>query len=134
MVYITRIARFAAAHRLNNKLWNKKKNTAVYGKCCGDAPHGHNYELSVTLKGLPDAETGMLMNFGSLKKVIERVVRVFDHRYLNELPIFKDKVPTSENMCVFVWDMLEKKLPRGLLHRITIKETDNNETSYEKYD
>ena len=52
-VYVTRRARFNAAHKLWNDNWSEEKNLSVFGKCANPNWHGHNYELHVTLKGCP---------------------------------------------------------------------------------
>lgn len=67
MVYLTRIEHFNAAHRLFNPNWTPEKNEAVFGKCANKNWHGHNFELTVTIKGVPDPETGFIFD---AKKVI----------------------------------------------------------------
>ena len=54
MVYITRIERFNAAHKLWVEDWTEEQNREVFGKCANTNWHGHNYNLHVTVKGRPD--------------------------------------------------------------------------------
>ena len=84
MVYLTRIEHFNAAHKLFNPAWSVEKNEAVFGKCANENWHGHNYELYVTVKGKPNADTGFVMDVKKLSEMIkERVLEKLDHRNLN---------------------------------------------------
>ena len=83
-VYVTRRARFNAAHNLWNDDWSQEKNLEVFGKCANPNWHGHNYELHVTLKGVPSEETGYCMDLKDLKDIIkEYVEEPLDHRNIN---------------------------------------------------
>ena len=83
-VYVTRRARFNAAHKLWNDEWDEAKNLEVFGKCANPNWHGHNYELHVTVKGVPAEDTGYCMNLKDLKDIIkEHVEEPLDHRNLN---------------------------------------------------
>ncbi len=97
----------------------------MFGKC-GNL-HGHTYVLEVTIEGEPSSETGMVMDLKALKDlIVEAVVNRFDHKHLNEdLPYFKEKLPTPENMAVVIWELLEPRLPEGQglrLHRVRLHE------------
>ena len=48
-MYITRRERFSASHRLINQNISSEENKKLFGKCYN--PHGHNYELFVTIEG-----------------------------------------------------------------------------------
>ena len=74
MVYITRIEHFNAAHKLYNPKWTKEENEAVFGKCANENWHGHNFELHVTLAGLPNPETGFVFDVKklSIKEIVIR--------------------------------------------------------------
>ena len=58
--YITRRETFNAAHKLWRPEWSDEKNWEVFGKCSNQNWHGHNFELWVTVKGVPDANTGFI--------------------------------------------------------------------------
>ncbi len=84
MVYLTRLEHFNAAHKLYNPSWSKEKNEAVFGECANENWHGHNFELYVTVKGIPDEETGFLMDAKKLSQLIQQhVTEKLDHKNLN---------------------------------------------------
>jgi 6-pyruvoyltetrahydropterin/6-carboxytetrahydropterin synthase len=62
MLYISRKEHFNAAHKLYNPAWSKEKNAEVFGPCANDNWHGHNFDLIVTVKGIPDPETGFVVD------------------------------------------------------------------------
>ena len=83
-VYVTRRARFNAAHKLWNDDWSEERNLETFGKCANPNWHGHNYELHVTIKGVPAEETGYCMDLKDLRDIIKEEVEVpLDHRNLN---------------------------------------------------
>jgi 6-pyruvoyltetrahydropterin/6-carboxytetrahydropterin synthase len=126
MVYLTRIEHFNAAHRLFNPNWTLEKNEATFGKCANKNWHGHNFELSVTIKGKPDPDTGFIFDAKKLSVIIrERVVDKLDHRNLNlDVDFMKDKLCSIENLVVGIWKELEPALPDQVrLHYIKLVET-----------
>lgn len=125
MIYLTRKVEFAASHFYHNPELSPEENARLFGKCNNANGHGHNYLLEVTVKGEPDAVTGMVIDLKDLKELINReVMDTLDHRFLNhEVPAFAHRIPTSENIAVEVWRMLDGKLPSGALHRVRLYET-----------
>ncbi len=126
MVYLTRIEHFNAAHRLFNPNWTPEKNESIFGKCANKNWHGHNFELSVTIKGNPDEETGFIFDAKKLSLIIrERVVEKLDHRNLNlDVDFMKNKLCSIENLVVGIWKELEPALPENVkLHYIKLVET-----------
>ena len=71
--------------------------------------HGHTYQAEVTLHGLPDPETGMVVDLGLVRAHIVLLRERLDHRLLDEVPGLG--VPTLENLCAFIWHRLETALP-----------------------
>jgi 6-pyruvoyltetrahydropterin/6-carboxytetrahydropterin synthase len=135
MVYITRIERFNAAHKLWVSEWSEAKNIEVFGKCANKNWHGHNYNLHVTVKGLPDPVTGFIIDAKQLSAIIrERVTDHLDHSNLNLDVEFipKNMQPTTENLVILIWDRLEAALEAFpcSLYRIKLWET---ETIYAEY-
>jgi 6-pyruvoyltetrahydropterin/6-carboxytetrahydropterin synthase len=105
----TRRFAFSAGHRYWVEGWPATENERVFGKLT--VPHGHNYTLDVTVRGAIDEQTGMVMDLAELKRVVtETVVERFDHADLNLDPLFRGRVPTTENIAVAVWELLEPKL------------------------
>jgi len=126
MVYLTRQEHFNAAHKLYNPSWTKEKNDEVFGKCANDNWHGHNYDLYVTVKGEPDAETGFLFDVKKLSVIIkECVIEKLDHKNLNlDVDFMIGKMCSSENLAVGIWQELEPHLPSNVqLHSIKLYET-----------
>ncbi len=132
MIYITRKEQFSASHRLFNPEWSDERNASVFGKCNNPHGHGHNYEIEVTVAGLPPRETGMVMDLKKLADVIrEEIVEKVDHKHLNlDVEFFKDIIPTAENMAVVFWKILKPKITEGRLHSIRVYESENNFVEY----
>lgn len=127
LVYLTRVEKFSSAHRLFNESLDESLNCETFGKC--QNIHGHNYILEVTVKGYINNETGMLINISQLKSIIDtNVLQLMDHKYLDQdLEHFHKNISTSENICVFIWQQIEKHLPSNVkLHCVKLFETDKN--------
>ena len=111
----------AAAHRLVNKSRSKEWNEEIFGNCYKSV-HGHNYKVVVELEGEPDLKDGMLVNFASLKKVINK----YDHKNLNDLI---DSPTTVERFAESLVEDIRyfcKKEKRSIsLIKVSIWETDN---------
>lgn len=131
-VFVTREVHFNAAHRLHNPGRSAAWNRARFGPCNNPRWHGHNYVLQVTVAGVPDPDTGYVVDLGELKGVLEAaVVRPCDHRNLNEeVPWLRGVNPTTENLVVAFWERIEPRLPRGRLHRVRLYETPRNFADY----
>ena len=132
MLYVTKRVEFSAAHRLHNPEKSAEQNESVYDKCNNYYGHGHNYILEVTVKGYPDPDIGYVIDLKTLKKIInEEIVKKVDHKHLNfDVDFLNGIIPSVENLAVIFWQILEKKLPVGQLHRIRIYETINSFVDY----
>ena len=138
MVYLTRRYRFSAGHRLNAPELSAEENARVYGKCNNPHGHGHNYVLDVTVGGRVDRETGMVCALGFLDSLVQReVLDRFDETNLNlDTESFRDRVPTSENICLEIHRLLKPHLegagPGGevRLARVRLEETTSNSIEY----
>ena len=130
-IHLTRRYSFSASHRLHNPALSEAENNRVYGKCNNPYGHGHNYVVEVTVFGVPDPATGMVANLVNLDGFVQReVLDAFDHRYLNEdVPLFRERVPTTENLCVEIYRRL-RAFPAARLERIRIEETGLNSFEY----
>ena len=131
-VTVSRKAHFNAAHRLYRKDWSDEKNNSVFGKCSNPHFHGHNYELIVHVTGNIDPETGYVMDMKNLKNLIKLEVEdKLDHKNLNqEVPEFYNKIPTAENIVVFIFNALRPNLNSEHQLSITLYETPRNFVSY----
>lgn len=125
-VFLTKRIEFAAAHRYIRPEWDEAKNRAVFGPCYNPPAHGHNYLLEVTVSGDVDPRTGMVINLFDLKRVLLAVIEEFDHKNLNrDLPYFKDRVPTSENLARVLWTKLDSQRDIGRLHAVRLCEDED---------
>ena len=131
-VSVFRKEHFNAAHRLHNPAWDDAKNNAIFGKCNNPHFHGHNYELIVQLTGVPDAETGYVMDMKLLSDLInDKVIERFDHRNLNEdCAEFKTVNPTAENIVIAIYDLLRPEIDEKLEMKIRLYETERNFVEY----
>jgi len=131
-ITVCRKAHFNSAHKLANNNWSNEKNFDVFGKCSYENYHGHNYELIVKLTGDIDPETGMLMDLSILKKIIKKEVEdVLDHKNLNlDIPYFKDLIPSTENLAIFIWNRLKDAIDIECDLSIVLYETPRNFVEY----
>jgi 6-pyruvoyltetrahydropterin/6-carboxytetrahydropterin synthase len=86
----------SSSHRLLNDKFTKKQNQKEYGKCY-ESTHGHNWKIEVDIWGNIQG-TGMVLNFHKIKNIIDYL----DHKHLNDLPEFKEIIPTAENMVEYL--------------------------------
>ena len=125
--YFGRRYALSASHRLHVDALSAEENRAAYGKCNNPHGHGHNYVVEVLVGGEPEADTGMVVNLVDLDAVVKaRVLERFDHVNLNHDPAFAKAVPTTENFCRVVFDLLKDALPKGELEHVRVEETENN--------
>jgi 6-pyruvoyltetrahydropterin/6-carboxytetrahydropterin synthase len=134
MIYLTKRYGFFASHRLHSPALTETENQEVYGKCNNPHGHGHNYEIEVTVRGEIDSLTGRAVDLTALNQFAEReILAPFRYRNLNEeIPAFRDVVPTTENLGLELdrrlrasWTQIfGEKGPT--LERIRILETERN--------
>lgn len=130
-VTVSRKAHFNAAHRLYRKDWSFEKNDSVFGKCNNANFHGHNYELTVSVTGEINPETGYVIDIKELAELIyDEVELAFDHKNLNlDVPEFAELNPTAENIAVVIWNKLKPRLAEFALE-VVLYETPRNFVSY----
>jgi len=138
IIRLTKAFTFETAHALHG----------YDGKCKNI--HGHSYKLFVTVKGIPsedqnDVKLGMVMDFGDLKKIINKeVVDLFDHAILlnqnsphkglgekllaeGHHVVFTDYQPSCENMILWMVDKIKAQLPQNIeLVALKLHETENS--------
>jgi 6-pyruvoyltetrahydropterin/6-carboxytetrahydropterin synthase len=121
----------SASHRLASDALSAEENRAAYGKCNNPHGHGHNYVVEVLAGGEVDQETGMVVNMAALDEVVRsKVIGRFDHANLNLDPAFAKNVPTTENLCRTVFELLVGSLAPAELVRVRVEETENNFFEY----
>ena len=129
--YLTRRYLFSASHRLHSDAMSDAENAATYGKCNNPYGHGHNYALEITVSGTVDERTGMICNLADLDEFVQRgLLERFDHQNLNCLEEFKELVPTTENLCIVVYDILQRGFRQAHLEKVRFEETMMNSFEY----
>ena len=131
-ITVSRKAHFNAAHRLHNKNWTDEKNQKIFGKCNYQNYHGHNYELIVSVTGEINPETGYVIDMGELKKIIKNEVEErLDHKNLNlDVPHFSNTIPSAENICIYIFDILREYIDVQFKLSIRLYETPRNFVEY----
>ena len=133
-IYITRRATFNAAHKLRREDWSEEKNLSVFGKCSNPNWHGHNFTLYVTVKGVPNEDTGFVLNLKELGDIIdEYVIEKIDHKNINlDVQFMSGKMSSTENLAIGIWEELEGPIEKegGELVKIKLIETENNFVEY----
>jgi 6-pyruvoyltetrahydropterin/6-carboxytetrahydropterin synthase len=134
VVQLGRVWHFCASHRLHVDALSAEENTRIFGKCNHPHGHGHNYTVEVSLRGAIDAATGMVVNLADLDAFAAReLIERFDHRNLNTLDCFADRVSTTENLARELWSIFMKfneLFPQVELVRVRVEETANNSFEY----
>ncbi len=129
--HLTRRYWFSASHRLHNDAMSDEENRSTYGKCNNPYGHGHNYALEVTVSGNVDRATGMVCNLADLDGFVrEHVLARFEHVNLNTLGEFARCVPTTENLCAEIYQIVDRGFPLGHVEKIRLEETASNSFEY----
>lgn len=129
--HLTRRYLFSASHRLHSVEMSVEENLATYGKCNNPHGHGHNYALEVTVSGPVEPGTGMVCNLVDLDTCVEReVLSRYDVENLNTLQEFSGTVPTTENLCIQIFEILQRAFPHAHLEKVRLEETMMNSFEY----
>ncbi len=129
--HLTRRYWFSASHRLHNDALSETENRATYGKCNNPYGHGHNYALEVTVSGAVDRATGMVCNLVDLDTFVnDNVIGRFEHVNLNTLAEFGEHVPTTENLCTEIYEILSRGFRHAHLEKVRLEETASNSFEY----
>lgn len=129
MVYVSRKEHFNAAHKLYNRLWSKEKNEEVFGARANENWHGHNFDLTVTVAGTPDSDTGFVVDLKRIGALVrEEIVAKAVQKNLNvEVDFMQGKIPTIEIFIMKIWKILapaiKEMAPSGKLHKLLLTET-----------
>ena len=136
--HLTRRYWFSASHRLHSPAFSDERNRELYGKCNNPFGHGHNYALEITISGPVHPRWGMVANLVDLDRAVsEEILERFDHSDLNRhTGAFGEVVPTTENLCIAIYDLLQRRwaaedaLAGTRLERVRLEETRNNTFEY----
>ena len=129
--HLTRRYLFSASHRLHSSEMSTEENRDIYGKCNNPHGHGHNYALEVTVSGRVDPATGMVCNLVDLDGFVEReVLSRYNLENLNTLKEFARTVPTTENLCIEIFEILHRGFDKAHLEGVRLEETMMNSFEY----
>ncbi len=129
--HLTRRYWFSASHRLHSDAMSEEENRSTYGKCNNPYGHGHNYALEVTVSGAVDRATGMVCNLADLDSFVhEQVIGRFEHVNLNTLSEFERFVPTTENLCAHIYEIVNRGFHLAHLEKVRLEETASNSFEY----
>lgn len=111
---------FSAGHHLRN----------YPGNC--ERPHGHNWNVTVTVRAIELDELGMGIDFRTVKAAVHTVMEDLDHCDLNQHPAFLDKNPSSENLALYIFEQLKPALDtaRHRVYSVTVGETESTGVTY----
>jgi 6-pyruvoyltetrahydropterin/6-carboxytetrahydropterin synthase len=114
------LSHFSSAHQL----------TMVAKKC--ENLHGHNWKVEVCFKGERLNEAGVLVDFGILKVHVKKIMKHLDHKFLNDLPEFKNTPPSSENLAVYIAERLQEEIdaPGVVVSKVTTWESEDACATY----
>ncbi len=136
MIDVIRKEHFNAAHKLYNTNWSQEKNYEVFGPCANENWHGHNFELIVTVRGIPDPETGFVINLKELSTLIkDHIIEKVDHKNLDlDVDFLKGKLTSCETLVLEFWNILAPLIKdrsyKGQLHCLKLIETPKNSVEY----
>lgn len=105
---------FSAAHALRE----------YRGRC--ERLHGHNWKVRIAFSGRKLNKIGMLVDFTELKAVLDDILAVVDHRYLNEVPPFDKINPTAENIAAYIFSRLQKRIPSVKVAEVQVWESETS--------
>ena len=134
MFRLGRRYRFSASHRLHAPSLGDEENVALYGKCNNPYGHGHDYVLEISLRGEPEASSGLLVGVGELDALVRReVLDGYDQKHMNvQIERFATKPPTTENVAEDIYQRLDRAWPSNwpALNSVKILETRRNTVEY----
>lgn len=131
---------FSALHLLRNPSFDEENNQRIFGKCSN--LHGHDYRLSVTISGIPNPNTGLLIKNNDFENILLNIRRIYDKKRLQELDCLNQIPATTENFIKVIWKEIDTRL--GILfssagysltdlyskdiklEQVTLQETDRN--------
>ena len=120
MYRIMVLSHFSGAHRLRH----------LHGKC--EELHGHNWKIEISVVSNRLNKEGVVIDFNILKQKMEKVLKTLDHTFLNNLPYFSGREPSSENIAKYIFDRLKAELKgyHAVLKEVTAWESETSCATY----
>ncbi len=129
--HLTRRYMVSASHRLHSDQMSAEQNRVTFGKCNNLYGHGHNYMIEITVSGPVNEQTGMVCNLVDLDGFVQKeILERYDHQNLNLLPEFAKAVPTTENLCIAIYEIVQREFRHAHLEKVRIEETMMNSFEY----
>ncbi|MCK4560999.1 MAG: 6-carboxytetrahydropterin synthase [Calditrichia bacterium] len=126
-ITISRVYEFSSAHRLHTSELSEKENIVIYDNCNNFNGHGHDYRLEVSLNGIPDKKTGMILSLNDFDTGVSNVLNKLDYKHLDkEVDFFKNNLSSGEIIVKYLWQELDKQFPKNMLYHLKLWETNNN--------
>lgn len=124
---LNRVYDFSSAHRLHTPELSERENDTIYDKCNNVNGHGHDYRLEVSLIGIPDKKTGMIIPLENFDVRVNNVLRKLDYKHLDkEVEFFKSNLSSGEIIIQYLWQELKSQFPDNMLYHLKLWETNNN--------
>jgi 6-pyruvoyltetrahydropterin/6-carboxytetrahydropterin synthase len=109
---------FSAAHNIRG----------YKGNC--ENLHGHNYKVEVTVASKSLDRLGMVADFRVVKQKLEKILSLFDHKYLNKQAPFTQQNSTAEVIAKEVFTRMRRSLKPLRIRQVTVYESENSSASY----
>ena len=93
---------FEAAHTLQRAHGDTEASRRI---------HGHTYHAAVTVGGMPDAASGMVVDLALLRAAIDTLRATLDHRLLDDIPEIGPGRATLETLCRYIHGQLQADWP-----------------------
>jgi 6-pyruvoyltetrahydropterin/6-carboxytetrahydropterin synthase len=130
-ITLNRVYEFSSAHRLNSPELDEKENEEIYDKCNNVNGHGHDYRLEVSIKGIPEEKTGMIIPLDEFDNSVRGVIGKLDYKHLDkEVDFFKTNLSSGEIIIQYIWQELDEIFPGEMLYHLKLWETNNNYFEY----
>jgi len=97
MFEVTIKGSFSAAHILRE----------IGGKC--ENLHGHNFAVEVSVRSERLTAQGVVIDFRELKSYLAGILEGLDHCFLNDIPPFADRNPSSEHIAQYIHDQMKPR-------------------------
>jgi len=124
-VLLTRLVAFSSGHRYWIDSKTKQENEAIFGPWASPYNHGHNYRLAVSVSGVLDPQTGMVINIKDLDDFLQaKIVDQFHLKSVNdEIQHFSSTIPTLENLVLYIRSQCLRFSPEVQLRKVLLEET-----------
>jgi 6-pyruvoyltetrahydropterin/6-carboxytetrahydropterin synthase len=115
--------RFTATHYYKLSQLSSAENTKRFGKV--SLPHSHTFKVEVGVGGKFDKATGMVADLPELEMALAVLTKKLHKSVLNEsVDFFKTNLPTTENLCLYFYEELNRRLKKSKVKCIRVYESD----------